>query len=198
MKMRNAGWVVTAVLMVRASAALACESDVECKADRICENRACVDPPATQLAPIPAGPLCHLGSDCRAGEFCVTGQCRAPEARPEPALVPRLAPPFPTAPFRQQQLVMRSVRLRNAGMAFVALGTVSELVAFALVGNGGFNQVLAGTVLFVLGLPMIANGAWMWPVGAALVPRDDVAAVDRTPTTVAVADASKLRFGFAF
>jgi hypothetical protein len=93
---------------------------------------------------------------------------------------------------------MRSVRLRNAGMAFVALGTVSELVAFALVGNGGFNQVLAGTVLFVLGLPMIANGAWMWPVGAALVPRDDVAAVDRTPTTVAVADASKLRFGFAF
>jgi hypothetical protein len=69
---------------------------------------------------------------------------------------------------------MRSKALRDAGVAFVIIGCIFEVTGFALLGTQDPQTILAGAALIGLGVsPFIANGAWMWPVGGALVDQDN-------------------------
>lgn len=186
---RVAALVLTfAGLFLRTPLALACDSDTECKGERICEQQICVTPrppaPNANAAPAPLPP--------------------------PPVLVPHLhvseAPDVEAARF----LVMRNPRLRSAGISLVVIGVLMEVVGTAtLIGtidgpcstptmvrqiepvmspgtvsnvpvrprqNASSDQCLvgieAGSILMGLGFPVIANGAWMWPVGGAMVPQE--------------------------
>jgi hypothetical protein len=77
--------------------------------------------------------------------------------------------------------------MRDAGIALVAIGAVMEIVGIGLAATGSGNchveygpsspmchgSLAAGNLLIVFGLPVLANGAWMWPVGGKLVPAEN-------------------------
>jgi hypothetical protein len=70
----------------------ACQSDADCKGDRVCEAERCV-------APKPAATGCRQDTDCRGNDVCEQSVCVAPPPPPGvvAAVVPAPAPP-PAAP----------------------------------------------------------------------------------------------------
>lgn len=74
-----------------AFAAEACESDSQCKGDRVCTNKVCTVPAPT-LSVAPAHESCKTDVDCAGDDECVDGLC----ARLPPALASPAYPPPPT------------------------------------------------------------------------------------------------------
>jgi hypothetical protein len=102
-------------------------------------------------------------------------------------------------------MVMRNPRLRRAGIAFVTIGVAMEIVGIAMLASSGgacagppqaasvnpeacSSMLGAGSSLILFGIPFIANGAWMWPVGGAMVPQEQASSSSVKPFIVARKD----------
>jgi hypothetical protein len=83
---------------------------------------------------------------------------------------------------------MRNPRLRSAGIALVTLGIAMEVIGIGVLASSAnscatspreynadacVSSSTAGSLLVLFGIPMIANGAWMWPVGGHMVPQEE-------------------------
>lgn len=188
-----------------APAAGACRADVDCPASNLCMAGVCTPaaiPPPAAIAPPAVVPPPAVETPPPPPASADAWQYGLHEPPPRP-----LTPPV---------MRMRSPRLRNAGITLVTLGVAMEVIGIAVLAsssNGAcagppqvstFNAascnaaLSAGSLLMVFAIPIIANGAWMWPVGGAMVPRWSDAQVTLKPLLTASRDGGELGLRLTF
>jgi hypothetical protein len=178
-------------LLFASSAHAQCSKDVDCKGDRVCEEGACVSPPAAAAA-LPPAPPAPSGAAPVAGAAPAPAAAAAPAAAPAP-LAPVastfVAPPVPTT--QRHNSGMMAV-----GIVMVSIGPIALLAAMVTSFNkadcesydpifdasgssssrdsncGRYNtplyvSLLSGVGLIGAGIPMIVIGGKREPIGTA-------------------------------